>query len=127
MCGFFDVVCYAQSWLWDTWSNVSFFNKLLIVCGIVGLITALCWSFLLVLKKIGGWPAVGAAVAVILGVVLALLPRKPKGRDDGPYDRAGLPRRDTAVPKPRKGKRRFDAPSGKWQRLDEKTGRWLDE
>ena len=125
MCSFFDIGCHIQMTIWETWANTSWLTKFLIVGGLVGLIVALCWSFLLVLKKIGGWPAVGAAVAVILGIVLALLPRKPKGREDGPYDRAGLPRKDTEAP--RKGKRRFDPDASKWQRLNDKTGKWTDE
>lgn len=110
-CGLFDVGCHIQMSIWELWANTSWLTKILIVGGLVGLIVALSWGFLLVLKRIGGWPAVGAAIAVILGVVLALLPRKPgsvvsgSGRRDLPF----------ALPKRKRGKRVFDADTNTWK------------
>lgn len=110
-CGFFDIGCWVQLAAWEWWAEVSFLNKVLIIGGLVGLIVALTWSFLLVLKRIGGWPAVGAAIAVILGVVLALLPRKPGSAASG-SGRRDLP---FALPKRKRGKRVFDADTNTWK------------
>ena len=82
MCSFFDIGCHIQMTIWETWANTSWLTKFLIVGGLVGLIVALCWSFLLVLKKLGGWPAVIAAVAIILGAVLAYFGSKLQPQED---------------------------------------------
>lgn len=116
-CGFFDLGCHVQLTIWELWANTSFLTKFLIIGGVVGLIVALSWSFLLVLKRIGGWPAVVAALAVILGVVLAVLPRRPKGRDaaENVAGRDALP--SVRIPQRKRGKRVFDADTGTWKDL----------
>lgn len=114
MCSFFDVGCHVQLTIYETWAGTSWLTKFLIVGGLVGLIVALCWSFLKVLKSIGGWPAVGAAVALILGAVLMVLPRKPKGRDAEHVDgKDGTP----SIQRPRRkgGKRVFDVETNTWK------------
>jgi hypothetical protein len=117
MCSFFDIGCHIQMTIWETWANTSWLTKFLIVGGLVGLIVALCWSFLLVLKKLGGWPAVIAAVAIILGAVLALLPRKPKGHDSEHVSgRDALP--SVRVPSRKRGKRVFDSDTGVWKDVE---------
>ena len=114
MCSFFDIGCHIQMTIWETWANTSWLTKFLIVGGLVGLIVALCWSFLLVL---GGWPAVIAAVAIILGAVLALLPRKPKGHDSEHVSgRDALP--SVRVPSRKRGKRVFDSDTGVWKDVE---------
>lgn len=113
-CGFFDIGCWVQLAAWEWWAEVSFLNKVLIIGGLVGLIVALTWSFLLALKRIGGWPAVIAAVAIILGAVLAVLPRKPKGAISKSERKPG---RDLpfALPKRKGSKRVFDADTNTWK------------
>ena len=114
MCGFFDIACHVQSAAWEWWAEVTWLNKILIVGGLVGLIVALSWSFLKVLKSIGGWPAVGAAVALILGAVLMVLPRKPKGHDSEHVSgRDALP--SVRVPSRKRGKRVFDVETNTWK------------
>lgn len=112
-CSLFDVGCHIQSAAWEWWTDVGLINKILIVGGVVGLIVALSWSFLMLLKTIGGWPAVVAAIAVIAGVVLALLPRKPSGVTGKP-ERSGkdLP---FALPKRKRRKRVFDLETNTWK------------
>ncbi|RYY67701.1 MAG: hypothetical protein EOO12_00145 [Chitinophagaceae bacterium] len=77
-CGLVDVGCHIQSAAWEFWSNVGILNKVLIVGGVLALALGVSWSLLSLLKRLGGWPAVLGAVAVIVGVVLAMLPQKPK-------------------------------------------------
>lgn len=76
-CGLLDLACHAQGAAWEWWAGVGLLNKLLIIAGLLSIILGVSWSFLSFLKRIGGWPAVAGAVAVIVGLVLALLPRKP--------------------------------------------------
>lgn len=117
MCGFIDISCWIQAAAWEWWAEVTWLNKILIVGGLVGLIVALSWSFLLLLKRLGGWPAVIAAVAIILGAVLALLPRKPKGHDSEHVSgRDALP--SVRIPQRKKGKRVFDSDTGVWKDVE---------
>lgn len=109
-CGLLDIACHVQSAAWEWWASVSLLNKGLIVLGLVGLIVALSWSFLAILKRLGGWPAVGAAIAVILGVVLAILPKKPKEPDW----EDGEPKR-FRVPPALGSKRRFNTKTNRWE------------
>ena len=78
-CSLLDIGCHVQSAAWEWWSDVGVLNKVLIVGGVLALVLGVSWSLLTMVKRVGGWPAVLGAVAVIVGVVLALLPRKPKG------------------------------------------------
>lgn len=78
-CHLLDLSCHVQSAAWEWWVNIGLLNKFLIVAGIVGLIVSASMGILKLVKQIGGWPGVVAAVALIVGVVLAILPRKPKG------------------------------------------------
>lgn len=78
-CGFFDISCHIQDAAYEWWVDIGLLNKVLIVGGVLALILGVSWSLLTLLKRLGGWPAALGAVAVIVGVVLAFLPRKPKG------------------------------------------------
>lgn len=78
-CALLNIVCHVEVSAWEWWSRIGFLNKALIVLGLVALIVGLSWTVLRFLKTIGGWPAVIGALVVILGVVLALMPHKPKG------------------------------------------------
>lgn len=80
-CALLDIGCHIQGAAWEWWTEVSWLNKALIVGGLVLVIMACARTLLRLLHKIGGWPAVLGAVAMILGLVLALLPRPPKGSD----------------------------------------------
>lgn len=80
-CALLDIGCHIQGAAWEWWADIGLLNKLLIVGGIVLVIIAGARSLLWLLHRIGGWPAVVGAVAIIVGFVLALLPRKPKGSD----------------------------------------------
>jgi hypothetical protein len=89
MCSFIDLACHAQNAAWEWWANVSWLNKLLIIAGLGSIIFGVVWSLGGFLRRIGGWPAVVGAFALILGLVLTLLPKKPKDRlasenGDGP-------------------------------------------
>lgn len=110
-CALLDIGCHIQGAAWEWWADIGLLNKLLIVGGIVLVIIAGARSLLWLLHRIGGWPAVVGAVAIIVGVVLALLPRKPKGSDaheslpddhpdaKGPF-RFGVEKRRTRPKKP---------------------------
>ncbi len=78
-CKLLDLSCHVQSAAFEWWSDVGLLNKVLIVGGVLALILGVSWSLLTLLKRLGGWPAVLGAGAVIVGIVLAFLPRKPKG------------------------------------------------
>lgn len=97
-CALLDVSCYIQGAAWEWWAQVGLLNKLLIVGGLVLIIMAAARTLLWLLHKIGGWPAVVGAVAMILGLVLALLPRKPKGRAADDFTGGEVSGRDAAGP-----------------------------
>ena len=127
-CGFFDLACHVQSSAWEWWSGVGFLNKSLIVLGLVALIVGVSWSLLSFIKRVGGWPAVIGAVAVIVGLVLAILPRKPKdttftGEVDGPDAKGPFQFGKDRVkpPKKRKSIKLPDNRPGTWNRT---TGSW---
>jgi uncharacterized membrane protein len=80
-CALLDIGCHIQGAAWEWWAEVSWLNKLLIVGGLVLIIMAAARTLLWLLHKVGGWPAVVGAIAMILGLVLAILPRKPKGSE----------------------------------------------
>lgn len=80
-CALFDIVCHVQGAAWEWWAEISWLNKLLIVGGLVLIIMAAARTLLWLLHKVGGWPAVVGAIAMILGLVLAILPRKPMGSE----------------------------------------------
>lgn len=127
MCALLDFSCHAQSAIWHWWEGLGFGVQALIVGGAVLVIAGALWGFLSLLRAIGGWPAVGGALLVILGVVLAFVPRKPKGVEPDYEDGGDKPVR---VPRPRTGDRRFRpeiGPRGTWQRKNPTTGKWENE
>lgn len=77
-CDLLDMACHVQGAAWEWWAQVSWLNKLLIVGGLVLIIMAAARTLLWLLHKIGGWPAVLGAIAMILGLVLAILPQRPR-------------------------------------------------
>lgn len=105
-CKLFDIGCHLQSAAAEWWASVGFINKALIVAGIVLVILALSRSILTIVHKIGGWPAVAGAVLAVLGLVLAVLPRRPKPdpdwEDGAPRERYRVPpRKQPAGEKPK--------------------------
>lgn len=80
-CDLLDIGCHIQGAAWEWWAEVGLLNKLLIVGGLAGIILGSSLGLIRVLKAIGGWPAVLGFVAIVFGLVLAILPRKPKGSD----------------------------------------------
>lgn len=78
-CHFLNLACHAgnaiQDAAWEWWADVHWLNKALIVLGVLMVILAASRTFLWLLYKIGGWPAVAGAVIAILGIVLAALPK----------------------------------------------------
>lgn len=123
-CALLNVICHVEVSAWEWWSRIGFLNKSLIVLGLVALIVGLCWSVLSFLKAIGGWPAVIGFLVVVLGIVLALMPHKPKGYDqqtditgpdaEGPFQFG----KDRLKKPPRRGKPSpipgFDSSTGTW-------------
>lgn len=102
MCNLLDIGCHIQGAAWEWWANVSWLNKTLIVAGLLAIILGVSWGFLSMLKRIGGWPAAIGAVAVIVGLVLAILPRKPA--DELPSENVDGPDADPPPAKPKKRK-----------------------
>jgi len=80
-CALLDVACHIQGAAWEWWAQVGLLNKLLIIGGLAGIILGSSLGLIRLLKAVGGWPAVVGFVALVLGVVMAILPRKPKGSD----------------------------------------------
>lgn len=121
-CALLNVICHVQLSAWEWWSGVGFLNKSLIILGLVALILGVSWSFLRLLKAVGGWPAVIGFAVLVLGIVLALMPHKPKG--DYPSEVDGP---DAAPPISRPKKRSLGAPvppdnrPGTW---NFREGRW---
>lgn len=127
-CSVFNVGCHIQSSIWEWWSSIGFLNKSLIVLGLMAVIVGVSWGFLRVIKAVGGWPAVIGAVAVILGIVLAIMPRKPKGDDsvtdiEGPDAEGPFQFGKDRVKKPKRPKAKTDDPDrpGTW---NPRTGSW---
>jgi hypothetical protein len=77
-CALLDVACHIQGAAWEWWAQVGLLNKMLIVGGLAGIILGSSLGIIRLLKAIGGWPAVVGFVALVLGLVLAILPRRPK-------------------------------------------------
>lgn len=131
-CALLNIGCHLQSAVWEWWANIGLLNKFLIIAGIVGIIVSASMGILRLVKQIGGWPGVIAALALILGVVLAVLPKPPKKADDftgevsgddakGPF-RFGA---DRKVRTPRKSK--ATAASKNWlRRPGETSADWLE-
>lgn len=85
-CALLDIGCHIQGAAWEWWAQVGLLNKLLIVGGLAGIILGSSLGLIRLLKAVGGWPAVVGFVALVFGLVLAILPRKPKGRAPKPTD-----------------------------------------
>lgn len=85
-CALLDIGCHVQGAAWEWWSEVGLLNKALIIGGLIGIIIGVSWSLIQMLRAIGGWPAALGAVAIVVGFVLAILPKKPKG-----YQHEGSP------------------------------------
>lgn len=98
-CDLLNIGCQVQTAAWEAWSLQSWPVKALVVIGAIAVIAGALRGFLALLHRVGGWPAVLGALAVIAGLVLAVLPRKPKDTSVGWED--GEPQKRT-VP-PRKG------------------------
>lgn len=80
-CALFDIGCHIQGAAWEWWAQVGLLNKALIVGGLVGIILGSSLGLIRLLKAVGGWPAVAGFVALVFGLVLAILPRRPKGSE----------------------------------------------
>lgn len=91
-CSLLDVACHIQNSAREWWADIGLLNKGLIVLGLIGIIVGISWSLITLLKRVGGWPAVLGAIAVIVGVVLAILPRRPKGVEPFPDEDPPLTR-----------------------------------
>ena len=78
MCTLLDMGCHVQTAAWEWWAGVGLLNKLLIVGGLLAVVLGCSWGLLKLVRQIGGWPAVVGFVAAALGLVLALLPRRPE-------------------------------------------------
>jgi hypothetical protein len=124
-CNLLDLTCHAQGALWRWWDGLGFPVQALIVLGLIAIIVGVSWSLLAMLKRIGGWAAVAGFLAVVGGLVLAFLPKKPKdftGEVDGrdaqgtirPPKRKTLPfgRHANRTPK-----RRFNPDTGLWENM----------
>lgn len=133
-CGFFDLVCHAQSAaqgaafqaqlaVYEWWASVSWVNKALIIVGLWFLALYLTRGIISIAHRIGGWKAaVGYAVAALGAVVWLFLkfqPKRPKGDDDftGEVDGEDARRspRFRVPPLRRKGKRRFNPDTALWE------------
>lgn len=97
-CDLLDIACHVQGAAWEWWAHVNWLNKLLIVGGLVLMIMAVARTLLWLLHKVGGWPAVIGAIAMIIGLVLAILPRKQKGRVADDFTGGEVVGRDAAGP-----------------------------
>jgi len=107
-CRLFDLGCHLQS----GWESLGLLNQALIAGGLLAIVLGSAWSLLQLLKRLGGWPALAGGIAVVVGLVLAVLPRKPKGRqpdpepvehEEWPEDAFGFPRppKDALPKKPK--------------------------
>jgi hypothetical protein len=81
-CSFFDIGCHVQSGIWQWWSGLGLGIQLLIAGGLLAVVLGASLNILTLLKRVGGWPALAGGVAIIVGLVLAVLPRKPRGYDN---------------------------------------------
>jgi uncharacterized membrane protein len=97
-CALLDIACHVRGAAWEWWAEIGWLNKLLIVGGLLLIALAATRSLLWLLHKLGGWPAVAGAIAVIVGLVLAILPRKPKGRAADDFTGGEVAGRDAAGP-----------------------------
>jgi vacuolar-type H+-ATPase subunit I/STV1 len=108
-CGFIDPVCWVQNGLWELWNALPWYVQGLYIAGVIAVLGGIIWSFTGLLRAIGGWPAVAGVGAVILATVLALIPRKPKGRQHEPIENVdeetSAVRRKPSTQKPPPGKR----------------------
>jgi vacuolar-type H+-ATPase subunit I/STV1 len=107
----------AAAWRW--WDSLGFPVQALIVLGLLAIMVGVSWSLLAMLKRLGGWPAVAGSLAVVAGLVLAFLPKKPKDypsevrNEDPPLLPFGKKRIRTARRTP--GKRRYNPDSDRWE------------
>ncbi|MDB5540510.1 MAG: hypothetical protein JWQ89_2237 [Devosia sp.] len=79
-CTLLDISCHAQRAAWAWWNGLGWFVQTLIVGGTLAIIIGALWGFAKAVKQFGGWPAVAGAGAIILGLVLAVLPKKPTSK-----------------------------------------------
>jgi hypothetical protein len=86
MCSLLDIFCHVQSGLWELWNALPWYVQGLYIAGVIAVLGGIIWSFTGLLRAIGGWPAVAGVGAVILATVLALIPRKPRGRQHEPIE-----------------------------------------
>jgi vacuolar-type H+-ATPase subunit I/STV1 len=108
----FNPASCIEAALWRWWDGLGLPVQALIVLGLIAIIVGVSWSLLAMLKRIGGWPAVAGFLALVAGVVLAVLPKKPKDypsevrNEDPPLLPFGKKRIRTARRTP--GKRRYN-------------------
>lgn len=81
-CSLLDIPCHIQSGIWQWWSGIGLGNQLLIAGGLLAVVLGASLNLLTLLKRVGGWPALAGGVAIIIGLVLAVLPKKPRGYDN---------------------------------------------
>ena len=83
-CSLLDFGCHAANVASDLWGGFSLPSKTLIILGLLAIVGGALWGAAKALKAFGGWPAVAGAAAVLAGLLLAILPRKPPP-DTGPF------------------------------------------
>lgn len=76
-CALLDFGCHAAQVAFDLWHGLSLPSKALIIIGLFSIAGGALWGAGKALKAFGGWPAVIGAGAVLLGLVLVVLPKKP--------------------------------------------------
>jgi hypothetical protein len=77
-CALLDFGCHAANVASDMWRGFSPASKLLIIVGLLSIVGGSLWGVAKALHRLGGWPAVLGAGAVLAGLVLAVLPKKPE-------------------------------------------------
>lgn len=82
-CTLLDFGCHVVQVAGDLWGGLSLPSKLLIILGLLSIVGGALWSASKVLHRIGGWPAVVGAAAILLGLLLAILPKK--AQPDHPF------------------------------------------
>lgn len=75
-CALLDLGCHAAQVAFDLWHGLSLPSKLLIIIGLLSIAGGALWGAAKALKAFGGWPAVAGAAAVLLGLALAVWPKK---------------------------------------------------
>lgn len=77
-CALLDMGCHVVQVGSDLWGGFSLPSKLLIIIGLLAIVGGALWGAAKALHRLGGWPAVAGAGAILLGLLLAILPKKPE-------------------------------------------------